>query len=1481
MSGSRPKNSAGGGNGSNRRHGNRSGKRVPSGTGPSAKVRLEALPEILGSTDMSQFNTPRTSPVPSIRGQGNIKVQSDTHDINTKFTSTTHSDGQATPPLIVGDTGGDSVGTTATGNTSVASKDVSPIGEQQMRAERPQSRSAALWAGPSGRQREQSGVFGRPNSTRVQINRQSGGGGDGNSIASASVVTAAGSEGSGISGTHSAGLIAERYSPAPEASNSGAAAGVLRRRGNTLEPDQLVGHFHVAAGNTSLAVHPPARLSKSSASSNTTTSTVEIEADTAPQGQLARMLISTAPETVPVANMHMPPEPSTGVLGRGRRGVSSTNDSRSVFGGRLRLSSGEHVQDGSPEDILPQQRSASAEMPSSFVPPEDAAGSYGRTSMSGSPDIMHRAMPLPTQPAALRVAKMPNTLSQADLGADNTETYTHPPLARSSESVSVVQHDQAHHQHHQRRESLHVAMQKSASALHPPSVAGLGIAGRVTTGAESGRGGMPHPGAGRGDLAFSENSSDDCDSPAVRSTGPICPWRPKRLTTGINANRTIKSSFELKWNYMAAAPNSRPLCVVAGRDGLVLINMNNDSITEGVRLSAAVRRWSMALDFKDVIWRPSDFIATGSNDGTVMIWDPERRDGSRVRCYPEVKRAVNRLAHKPDNPFLIYAAFSDVNLMCWDVRSQSNQASLRIEMPRTAQDISCNPLDSNMISAISSEGQIGLWDIRKPTMPIKQIHAHMAYNGQCLTWHPNGRFIASGASEHVIKVWDVSAASLRKPSVTPFCTIHTAAVITHRLAWRPGYDTQISSSAFSVDTRLQVWDMRNPNHSLMYHDMHHSPITGFAWVDQDTVWSISRDVNNGNETDVVQCNMQTDAVITAGLLGSTAADFGPVDFLAVATGSFTPRTDIEQPPPLPNRGKDSTGASVASEVLSKSEDAANNACSLARFQPNLPESFVDVHELESDLSFQGPTICLLAMRYRYDPDDFVKSCKTNALVALEVGMMEISKFWQFLAITFGDALPLKPKRNANKRLATAGDAALKAQKLLLETEYVGDLLSNGVGSGPRQSTATSRASSIIIPSKAATTEFFAISAADVSSDEENFTRYNSVLSPTTISRHSSTHSFTNLRINVPAGVPVSATAPAPVTAQSAVPKSHQPRHLNNGNAKPDRNFLSLSHTNLQNVSLEFKKSRVPSPLIQSISNSLSGPSSSNNFASEPATPAIRPARQQVFMNHTANPSLASIASGASHGLSKYTAGIYKRPLLANEQPCGNSSTTPMVEPYPKFVSAPSSLAQHPDSHSMHADPDPMSAEQRPSVLPPTKLELRVRRNVTKAELKLVIDSCVYYADRGDVQTAVTAALLMRNFIRLSQWTAAQDWFSSYIGMLDDHKAFAPATEVILVAPFDSIRELMAERCIVGMNCPNCRSSLGYIPDVGYAKCLECKKDVNPCVICQQPTKGRYVWCRGCGHGGHSEHMFEWFKDMQQVSCPTGCGHLCQPTTEMV
>lgn len=70
----------------------------------------------------------------------------------------------------------------------------------------------------------------------------------------------------------------------------------------------------------------------------------------------------------------------------------------------------------------------------------------------------------------------------------------------------------------------------------------------------------------------------------------------------------------------------------------------------------------------------------------------------------------------------------------------------------------------------------------------------------------------------------------------------------------------------------------------------------------------------------------------------------------------------------------------------------------------------------------------------------------------------------------------------------------------------------------------------------------------------------------------------------------------------------------------------------------------------------------------------------------------------------------------------------------------------------------------------------------------------------------------------------------------------------------------------GVYCHYCKTETRGV------KCPKCKMQAFQCVICHTGVRGTSNFCLHCGHGGHTTHMKEWFK--QEDQCPTGCGCQC-------
>ncbi|XP_067104837.1 GATOR2 complex protein WDR59 isoform X3 [Osmerus mordax] len=70
----------------------------------------------------------------------------------------------------------------------------------------------------------------------------------------------------------------------------------------------------------------------------------------------------------------------------------------------------------------------------------------------------------------------------------------------------------------------------------------------------------------------------------------------------------------------------------------------------------------------------------------------------------------------------------------------------------------------------------------------------------------------------------------------------------------------------------------------------------------------------------------------------------------------------------------------------------------------------------------------------------------------------------------------------------------------------------------------------------------------------------------------------------------------------------------------------------------------------------------------------------------------------------------------------------------------------------------------------------------------------------------------------------------------------------------------------GVYCCHCRSQ------ARGTQCAVCKRFTFQCAICHVAVRGSSNFCLSCGHGGHTTHMMDWFRS--QDECPTGCGCHC-------
>ncbi|XP_031417191.1 GATOR complex protein WDR24 [Clupea harengus] len=155
---------------------------------------------------------------------------------------------------------------------------------------------------------------------------------------------------------------------------------------------------------------------------------------------------------------------------------------------------------------------------------------------------------------------------------------------------------------------------------------------------------------------------------------------------------------------------------------------------------------------------------------------------------------------------------------------------------------------------------------------------------------------------------------------------------------------------------------------------------------------------------------------------------------------------------------------------------------------------------------------------------------------------------------------------------------------------------------------------------------------------------------------------------------------------------------------------------------------------------------------------------------------------------------------------------------------------------------------------------------------VVKEMLAYYAEQGDVQMAVSVLIVLGDRIRKDIDELTQEhWYMSYIDLLQRFELWNVSNEVIKLSTCPAIGCLNQTSTTLHINCSNCKRPMnnrGWI-------CDRCRQCASVCAVCHHVVRGLFVWCQGCGHGGHLEHMGSWLRD--NTHCPTGCGHLCEYT----
>jgi WD40 repeat protein/serine/threonine protein kinase len=154
-------------------------------------------------------------------------------------------------------------------------------------------------------------------------------------------------------------------------------------------------------------------------------------------------------------------------------------------------------------------------------------------------------------------------------------------------------------------------------------------------------------------------------------------------------------------------------------------------------------------------------IASGSQDGTVKVWDA--KTGKELPAIPAHAEQARSVAFSPDGQFLASGSW-DKTVKLWDAQTGRNRLTLEGQDDKV-QCIAFSP-DGKYLASAGGQfqpGEVKIWNVTTGqtvhTLPhiVRTPHTITGHDTQvyCVAFSPDGQRLASGGADSRICLWDV------------------------------------------------------------------------------------------------------------------------------------------------------------------------------------------------------------------------------------------------------------------------------------------------------------------------------------------------------------------------------------------------------------------------------------------------------------------------------------------------------------------------------------------------------------------------------------------------------------------------------------------------------------------------------------------------------------------------------------------------------
>ena len=924
-----------------------------------------------------------------------------------------------------------------------------------------------------------------------------------------------------------------------------------------------------------------------------------------------------------------------------------------------------------------------------------------------------------------------------------------------------------------------------------------------------------------------------------------------------------------------------------------------------------------------------NLLASGASNGNIIFWDISSRDGraSQERVIAAHPRTVNRINWHPQEEGLLLSASQDTTVKLWDRRGRLYHCQATYN-PRSesVRDVQWHPSQAHYFAAACENGSVHLWDRRKAAGPVLKI---MGHNGLVLAleWHLVEPWVlATGARDRTVKVWDLSDQSVRggggggggggaeggagnannsaSTTLKETYLINTVSAV-NRIKWRPGHPEQLTTtSSVQGDNMIHLWNVRHPFLPLATFDGHEDVCGSITWLDTPCLPEHApHPISPSSITDQQQQQQQPQQQTRSSrLFGSWGAAWGE---------SFS-RHSREEGEKDDGLGHYTEYLGVWQHLVSCGRDGRVILYSLAR--ASRPRDAVTPAVVA--LSVRGE---MLTSFERIDSSKEFIGIVQNELTRQAPGLFAVEEEGGEGGMGGAAAVGGSEGRGGEQ-----DDEDMIPGMLSRQASTDGRI--SGLQSTPphpHHYMHPSSSLSTVLPSVAASSSTFstaqqqtAMHRAATAPSPSTTDRLRLVSSPSSVldpggaAEHAASKA-TAAAAAAAAAVVAAAAAGGDAAAAAAASPFWLPRFL----YRMDWDETSLNAAATAEI---IKHLGVVSPAAgdkKRSSKSSSKKNAKHLLACPSSSPASLPETPLHFADQIAHLAKGYVLQPRGCPLPLTTSWDCHR---AREDLCQHNAEVARLggqwrmahvwemlgvflpggqeeggreggEGYAEEKEGGFDFATGRGVWASSSGKEGVSSQTTASSSSSSSWCLQLLR---RELLSSIVEELL---EEGDVQNCVAlfevivstgGALTGETLPDLieSKPERVREIYLDYLELLQRLALWEAANELVACGDDKYIQQLYVSNTTMYAACANCRRptglgtapasdpSSGSLSSSSSPWCGKCRALVSQCALCLQPVRGVYVWCPGCGHGGHVKHLQEWFATNKE--CPTGCGHKC-------